>query len=676
MASQYTPYQHQYQGNPVNYQTIYVPVAVQPVRSRSYNDLNLASGAPYPIRGPAYSSNFQSPPPFRPPSPVGLSNSVSSSNLSPSDCVRNHAEHPGAPTPGAPILPRYRGKHIRAMSTGSIPSPKPETQSALPANGSLSTNHINNYQNYQGPPALTVNHQGHLHKQRRQRNSLSSSTVSIDTDSTRTQTSTSSAGSVYSKSSVDEDPNKQKRSIKLVDQSVGSLDSRDNITPKASQQFANGSTSTSSSQTQSTENTDRNKSASSQSQIVANSKHLLLPSDVRRRSYQSYEPENNSPRNFTRSPRPTSMRPSGVTNPSSRQFQPQHRKNLSEPNIARQKPSQGSNSGPKFDSRSLSSMSSQPKSSEPKGKSFGEKIRSIFRSKSKSDDDSQSITSNRSSSMSIRSMNSLKSFSSRFSRKSRGETKIPSSPSLLSMQTLPNEPIAPQKLRQREQHIDGDKVDTSSNQNSEADYADSSCDNSIAPLRPPSPALRSTISVGNDRALSPISVDQQNLPQEPPSDNGHLAAVNLSAGDIFPGELKPENVETIVSSVQRTGSFKRQPSTSKRTKEEIVPDAQEVEMEEPQHNSQNLISAMKQGRSRRKRSGATNADQRRVQFANQILVYKTYSAQGYDRVPDYMTCDQLSEPGVAQKLREELNHWKALMPIHPSSVENTQFFHT
>lgn len=152
--------------------------------------------------------------------------------------------------------------------------------------------------------------------------------------------------------------------------------------------------------------------------------------------------------------------------------------------------------------------------------------------------------------------------------------------------------------------------------------------------------------------------------------------VQLSAGDIFPGALRAENVDVIVSSVERTGSFGRVPSTASRrsvTRQRSVVRPVSVASHEPHTDAHRPRSCIASHASKvRLRSGALG--RQCVHFAPQIVVFKTYAAEDYDRTPGRVTCDTLKEPGVVKKVREELNVVKLTMPVHPKSQKYTQFF--
>lgn len=62
-----------------------------------------------------------------------------------------------------------------------------------------------------------------------------------------------------------------------------------------------------------------------------------------------------------------------------------------------------------------------------------------------------------------------------------------------------------------------------------------------------------------------------------------------------------------------------------------------------------------------------------VKFSSRIILYETYNAEDYDRHPEIATCNQLT-PMLAQQIKEELNTFKAEMPIHEESRSNTHFF--
>lgn len=338
-----------------------------------------------------------------------------------------------------------------------------------------------------------------------------------------------------------------------------------------------------------------------------------------------------------------------------------------------------------------------------KSRSFGSRLKGIlgdsknsFHNKSTADDDTRSILSSKSS-FSTRSSSSVFSIASRFGRKNKDtdDSAILMSPSIDPKCRSPSdsECFGLFGTTQRTRTL-----------SSSADSADSIPKpprrvRSFSPC-PPSPALRSGFDYFNDTSRSdssPVKHSKSEVitGEENPAAYGQLitnigsstnekleksnhefAPSNLAAGDIYPGNLKNTNLEIIVNSVERTGSFKRQPSTKKRSQEEVVPHPQEIESEVKRTPSINRPKAScikcANGQSTIRRSGASNFTS--VSFASQILVYKTYSASAYDRTPDRMTCDMLSTPGVAQRLREELNQWKSLMDVHPESRRNTQYF--
>ncbi|GMM33577.1 Bni4 protein [Saccharomycopsis crataegensis] len=68
-----------------------------------------------------------------------------------------------------------------------------------------------------------------------------------------------------------------------------------------------------------------------------------------------------------------------------------------------------------------------------------------------------------------------------------------------------------------------------------------------------------------------------------------------------------------------------------------------------------------------------NGGSHRVKFSSRIILYETYNADDYDRHPEIATCNQLT-PLLAQQIREELNTFKAQMPIHDESRCYTHFF--
>lgn len=338
-----------------------------------------------------------------------------------------------------------------------------------------------------------------------------------------------------------------------------------------------------------------------------------------------------------------------------------------------------------------------------KARSFGSKLKNLLsgsnissRSKSNADDDTRSIMSSKST-FSIKSSSSMFSISGRFGRKKKDlDDFVPSVKSDVSQEYRllsegrPTGSFAPTQraglLSPSTDSVHDTQRPTRSAQN-------------LAP-RPPSPALRSEIGYFQEtsRQGSPpiksaksavsrsVKTPSKAVPSEESMQSGkreqlrkvdlELAPSNMAAGDIYPGDLKKDSLEIIVSSVERTGSFKRQPSTKTRSTEEVVPHPQKIESDVKRTPSvkRPKASSMKRshGQSVRRRSGASDATS--VSFASQILVYKTYSASAYDRTPDRMTCDMLSTPGVAQRLREELNQWKSLMEVHPESRRNTQFF--
>ncbi|GMM50289.1 hypothetical protein DASB73_012470 [Starmerella bacillaris] len=157
------------------------------------------------------------------------------------------------------------------------------------------------------------------------------------------------------------------------------------------------------------------------------------------------------------------------------------------------------------------------------------------------------------------------------------------------------------------------------------------------------------------------------------SSDDNEGVIKLSAGDIFPGGLNADNINTIVSSVERTGSFERNPSISRK---QSLSRKRSVKSVRPFNaTSHEPIMTVRKLKSCMKSSNGTRGRERSIQFAEQILVYKTHDALDYDRTPGKVTCDNLKEPGMVQRIREELNVVKLTMPVHPNSQKYTQFFY-
>ncbi|KAG7195554.1 bud neck involved protein [Scheffersomyces spartinae] len=72
-------------------------------------------------------------------------------------------------------------------------------------------------------------------------------------------------------------------------------------------------------------------------------------------------------------------------------------------------------------------------------------------------------------------------------------------------------------------------------------------------------------------------------------------------------------------------------------------------------------------------STMANALSQSVRFSSRIILYDTYNPEEYDRHPDTATCNQLT-PLLAQKIKDELNTFKAEMEIHTDSQCYTHFF--
>lgn len=72
-------------------------------------------------------------------------------------------------------------------------------------------------------------------------------------------------------------------------------------------------------------------------------------------------------------------------------------------------------------------------------------------------------------------------------------------------------------------------------------------------------------------------------------------------------------------------------------------------------------------------STMSNVQSHGVRFSSRIILYDTYNPEEYDRHPDTATCNQLT-PLLAQKIKDELNSFKAEMEIHRDSQCYTHFF--
>lgn len=72
-------------------------------------------------------------------------------------------------------------------------------------------------------------------------------------------------------------------------------------------------------------------------------------------------------------------------------------------------------------------------------------------------------------------------------------------------------------------------------------------------------------------------------------------------------------------------------------------------------------------------SSSTEKIKKGVQFSSRVILYETHHPDDYDRHPESATCNQLT-PALAQEIKDELNAFKQLMPIHELSQIYTHFF--